>query len=171
MFSALPAAVSSLTSAVVAGDVGSTVKIISEVLRCKAMQWPIRQRRQLELDALGGTQPLKTGQRFSYVVPKSSDGTSCSVKYRLQVTAQVSRNPRQSCVTIIQPQCMTIMHYASSSKQWNINMCSICLTKYCKRDGFGRLTACVESPALNASMSPSTSPRCWLSRWLNVIPR
>jgi len=51
-------------------------------------------------------QPVKTGQHFSCVVqaPKFSDGRSCSVEYRLQVTAQASgQNPRESCVSVIQP--------------------------------------------------------------------
>jgi len=57
-----------------AGDVGSTVKVISEVLRRKAIQW-CQQLRLVEPDALRGTQPVETGRHFSYVVqaPKSSD--------------------------------------------------------------------------------------------------
>ena len=60
---------------------GDASQVIGEVARCQAVQRSERQGRQLELNALGHTQPVQTGKCVCDVIraPKSCDRTSCSV--------------------------------------------------------------------------------------------
>ena len=88
-----------------AGHVGDASQVIRKVARSQSAQGPERQRRQLELNALGRTQPVQTGKRGCDVVraPKSCDRTSCSVQYRLKLPTQLNRDSSQGCVAVVQP--------------------------------------------------------------------